>query len=159
MSTAPAPSPTSQSVSVVTDAPIPRLFDFLTIPANHVRMDGSGRLVSAGEQPIRSVGDVFEVDMDFQPMGRYTVQNHVVAFVPDVQIAWMPAGARREPIGVRWDWEFDVGPKGETVITETCDWSQVTDERYLATFTLPRISADEMRLSIKRLIDLVTSYG
>lgn len=150
---------TSQSVSVVTDAPIPRLFDYLTVPSNHVRLDGSGRLVSAGDEPITAVGQVFNVSMDFPPRGKYVAENHVAAFTPDVQIAWMPARQGQPPLGIRWDWEFDVGPKGETVITQTCDWSRVTDAEYLATFTLPRISADEMRLSIKRLIDLVSSYS
>lgn len=150
---------TSQSVSVVTDAPIPKLFDYLTVPSNHVLLDGSGKLVSAGDDVIGAVGDRFQVNMDFQPRGKYTVENVVVAFEPDVQIAWMPANPGNEPLGIRWDWEFDVGPKGETVITQTCDWSRVTDEKYLATYTLPRISAEEMRMSIKRLIDLVSSYS
>lgn len=150
-------SVTSQSVSAVTDAAIPVLFDFLTVPANHVLMDGSGRLVSAGTTPITKVGDVFTVHMNFPPRGEYDVENHVVEFTPDVQLAWMPAGAGQPPIGVRWDWQFDVGEKGATLITQTCDWSRVTDERYLATYTLPRVSADDMRATIKRLIDLVGS--
>lgn len=150
---------TSQSVSVVTDAAIPKLFDYLTVPSNHVRLDGSGKLVSAGDDAVRAVGDRFQVNMDFLPRGKYTVENVVVAFEPDVQIAWMPANPGGEPVGIRWDWEFDVGPKGETVITQTCDWSRVTDEKYLATYTLPRISAEEMRESVKRLIDLVSSYA
>lgn len=149
----------SQSVSVVTDAPIPALFDYLTVPSNHVRLDGSGKLVSAGDEPIKAVGDRFEVNMDFPPRGKYTVENVVVDLEPDVLIAWMPARPGEEPLGIRWSWEFDVGPKGETVITQTCDWSRVTDERYLATYTLPRITADEMRASVKRLIDLVSSYA
>lgn len=147
------------SVSVVTDAPIPALFDFLTVPANHVRLDGSGRLTSAAHDPLRAVGDTFIVEMEDPHSGRYTVENHVVALVPDVQIAWMPSRPGAQPSGLRWDWEFDIGPKGETVITQTCDWSRITDEAYLAKHSLPRITAEEMRLSIRRLIDLVSSYS
>lgn len=150
---------TKLSVSVVTDAAIPALFDFLTIPANHVRFDGSGRLKSAPQQPLRAVGDTFVVEMEDPRSGRYTVENHVVEFVPDVQIAWTPGRPDAASAGVRWDWQFDVGPKGETVVTQTCDWSAVTDPKYLAEHSLPRISADEMRLSIRRLIDLVSSYA
>lgn len=149
---------TKLEVSVVTDAPIPALFDFLTVPANHVRLDGSGRLMSAVHEPLRAVGDTFIVEMEDPHSGRYTVENHVVELVPDVQIAWMPGRPGAQPVGVRWDWQFDIGPKGETVITQTCDWSRVTDAAYLARHRLPRISADEMRLSIRRLIDLVSSY-
>ncbi|WP_153504942.1 SRPBCC family protein [Cumulibacter manganitolerans] len=159
MSPKPAEPATHLRVSVVTDARIPRLFDYLSVPAHHVRIDGSGTLVSADDRPITAVGDTFRVHMDFAPRGKYVSENHVVAFVPDVQIAWMPARPGRPPLGIRWDWEFDVGPKGETVVTLTCDWSRVTDPEYLATYRLPRISAEEMRLSIKRLIDLVSSYS
>ena len=148
----------SQSVSVVTDAAIPALFDYLTVPSNQVRLDGSGTLVSAGDDPLTAVGDVFEVLMDLKPDGQQGVENRVVAFEPDVQIAWEPVEPGR-PLGLRWDWAFDVGPKGETVITHTCDWSRVTDEEYLQTYTLPRVTPEAMRLSIKRLIDLVSSYS
>lgn len=153
------PTDRKLTVSVVTDAPIPALFDFLTVPANHVRLDGSGRLLSAGHDALRAVGDTFMVEMEDPHSGRYTVENHVVELVPDVQIAWMPGRPGAEPSGLRWDWQFDVGPKGETVVTQTCDWSRVTDEAYLARHRLPRVTAEEMRLSVRRLIDLVSSYS
>lgn len=149
---------TGQSVSMVTDASIPALFDFLTSPANHVRLDGSGRLVSTVAEQLTEVGETFTMQMTDPGGNRYTVENHVVEFVPDLQIAWRPARPGMPPAGPRWDWQFDVGPKGETVVTQTCDWSQA-DPQYLATHTLPQVSADEMRLSIKRLIDLVSSYA
>ena len=50
-------SVTSQSVSAVTDAAIPVLFDFLTVPANHVLMDGSGNPVLAGDGGLIIVAD------------------------------------------------------------------------------------------------------
>lgn len=147
---------TIQSVSAVTDVPIPKLFDFLRVPANHVRMDGSGQLVSADLQPIEAVGDVFTVQVSSPERGEYVVENHVVAFIADAQIAWLPAAVGKEPSGLRWEWVFDVGAHGETIITQTCDWSQASAD-YLATRSLPMVTADEMRLSIRRLIELVSS--
>lgn len=158
MSDSVARTSTSQSVSVVTDAPIPTLFDFLVVPANHVRLDGSGSLVSAGNDRLTEVGQTFTVQMTDSSANRYTVENHVVDLVPDVQIAWRPARPGEVPAGVRWEWEFDIGPKRETVITLTCDWSAASAS-YLARNTLPRVTAEEMRLSIRRLIDLASSYA
>lgn len=143
-------------VTVVTDAAIPALFDFLTIPSNQVRMDGSKTLHAlTGSTRITKVGDVFPMRVEFPDRAAYDIENHIVAFVPDVQIAWMPARRGEPPIGVRWDWQFDIGPKGETQITQTCDWSRVSDAEYLATHTLPRVSAHQMRRSVATLITLV----
>jgi len=146
------------SVAVVTDAAIPVLFDFLTYPANHVRIDGSHTLHALTRTSrITKVGDVFRMKVEFPGAPAYEVDNHVVAFTPDVQIAWMPSRPGAQPIGVRWDWQFDVGPNRETQITQTCDWSRVTDERYLATRALPRVSEHQMRRSIATLITLASS--
>lgn len=146
------------SVTVVTDAAIPLLFDFLTYPANHVRIDGSRTLHAVkGTSRITKVGDIFAMRVEFPGVPAYDVDNHVVAYTPDVQIAWMPARPGAQPIGVRWDWQFDIGPNRETQITQTCDWSRVTDENYLATRKLPRISKHHMRRSIATLITLASS--
>lgn len=147
----------SQTVSAVTDVPIPKLFDFLRSPANHVRLDGSGQLVSADTGRIDRVGDTFTVQMNHPDRGEYVVENHVTDYLADVVIAWRPSRPGHEPVGVRWEWAFDVGPHSETVITHTCDWSGVTDERYLTANPHPRVSAEEMRLSVRRLIELVSS--
>lgn len=159
MSKRPAHVTTSERVSVVTDTPIPRLFDYLTIPSNHVRLDGSGQLLSAGDQPITGVGDVFTVEMDGGRGEDYQIENHVVAFVPDVHIGWMPARPGGEPVGIRWDWEFDVGPRGQTMVIHSCDWSAADGQAFLAAFRLPGVSAEAMRLSVRRLIDLVSSFA
>ncbi|WP_134321973.1 hypothetical protein [Cumulibacter soli] len=147
------------SVSVVTDAPIPALFDFLTVPANHVLIDGSGALLAAEGAPVRAVGDTFTMQMSDRDGQHYTVENHVVEYMQDLQLAWRPTKPATPPVGVRWDWQFDVGPKGETVVTQTCDWSQVTDAGYLEHNRLPRVTSDEMRQTIRRLIDQVSSYS
>ena len=146
------------SITVVTDAAIPLLFDFLTYPANHVRIDGSRTLHAlTGTTRITKIGDVFGMKVEFPDGPAYEVDNHVVAFTPDLEIAWMPARPGEAPIGVRWDWQFDVGPKRDTQITQTCDWSRVTDEKYLATRKLPRVSEHQMRRSIATLITLASS--
>lgn len=147
-----------QRVSVVTDLPIPKMFDFLSIPANHILMDGSKQLqASATKTPITGVGQTFLISMENSTDGSYEIENHVVEFIPDVQISWMPARPGATPVGVRWDWQFDVGPRGETQVTQTCDWSAVTDEGFMKRRHPPFISAEQMKRSITKMINLIGS--
>lgn len=146
-----------QSVSVVTDVPIPKMFDFLSIPANHVLMDGSKQLqATATKAPVTAVGQTFLMTMENPTDGQYTVENHIVEFIPDVQISWMPARPGATPVGVRWDWQFDVGPRGENQVTQTCDWSAVADESFLERRHPPFISHEQMKRSITKMINLIS---
>lgn len=132
------------------------LFAVLGSPVRHVDIDGSGSLKGAkAPSAITGVGEIFSMSMDFAPTGRYEVDNHVVAFEQDRHLAWMPSRPGAEPIGVRWDWELTPLPDGGTRITQTCDWSRVTDEHYLATRPLPRVNDRQMRATIDRLVAAV----
>jgi hypothetical protein len=140
-------------VSTEVDADPAALFAVLRSPSRHVEIDGSGSLqVASGSEVLRGVGDVFSMAMDFAPVGRYEVDNHVVAFEQDRHLAWMPARPGVEPIGVRWDWTLTVLAGGGTRVTQTCDWSRVTDEAYLESRPLPRVSEAQMRVTIERLV-------
>jgi len=145
---------TAQTVTVTTDLPPAVLFAALTRPAVHAAADGSGMLrgVSADSpETITGVGDVFGMEMTAEDGREYSVDNHVSAFEPDVRLAWLPAGRGKPPVGVEWTWEFT--PEGDgTLIAVTCDWSRVTDEAYLARFTLPRVSADKVRATVDAVI-------
>jgi uncharacterized protein YndB with AHSA1/START domain len=73
-------------------APAAVIFELITDPAGHVRIDGSGMLVAAGHTDrLRAVGDIFEMDMDREPLGdlpigRYRVQNTVTRISPDTDL-------------------------------------------------------------------------
>ena len=151
-------SDTAQTVTVFAAVPPAVLFAALARPAVHAAADGSGMLRGVspgGPEAISAVGDVFGMEMTAEDGREYSVDNHVTAFEPDRRIAWLPAGRGKKPVGVEWTWEFaprsDNGIEG-TLIAVTCDWSRVTDEAYLARFTLPRVSADKVRATVDAVI-------
>lgn len=149
-------SDTAQTVTVVVDdIPPTRLFAALARPATHLATDGSGMLRGLSEDTpdvISAVGERFGMEMTAEDGREYSVTNHVTGFEPGRRIAWMPAGRGREPIGVEWSWLFEpaevTGGGTGTRVSVTCDWSRVTDEAYLARFTLPRVSADAVRATV-----------
>ncbi len=145
---------TAQTVTVFAAVPPAVLFAALTRPAVHAAADGSGMLRGVspgGPEEISAVGDVFGMEMTAEDGREYSVDNHVTAFEPDRRIAWLPAGRGKPPVGVEWTWEF--APEGGgSRIAVTCDWSRVTDEAYLARFTLPRVSADKVRATVDAVI-------
>lgn len=138
---------TAQTVTVVVDVPQAALFAALARPATHLAADGSGMLRALSPdtpEVITGVGDRFGMEMTAEDGREYSVTNHVTAFDPPRRIAWMPAGRGRDPIGVEWSWAFEPAGSG-TAVSVTCDWSRVTNEAYLAKFTLPRVSAEKVR--------------
>jgi uncharacterized protein YndB with AHSA1/START domain len=148
-----------QSVSRTVPVPAERLFAVLVVPARHQEIDGSGMIRGAATTaPISAVGDIFTIDMEQEAFGQYQSENHVVEFEPNRKIVWEPAGAGHPPLGHRWSWEFS--PEGgSTRVTHTCDWSGVTDERILAVLNFPRVSADQMAVSIDQLVAAATNGG
>lgn len=145
---------TAQTVTVFADVPPAALFAALARPAVHAAADGSGMLrgVSADTpETITGVGDVFGMEMTDERGRPYSVDNHVTAFEPPTRIAWLPAGRGKPPVGVEWSWQF-TPEDGGTLIAVTCDWSRVTDEAYLARFTLPRVSAEKVRATVDAVI-------
>lgn len=143
------------SVSVDVSTAPAALFAVLTDPAKHVEVDGSGMLQLAhAPARITAVGETFAIAMRDESGRAYEVVNHVVAFEPDTHLAWMPGRTDTPPVGVRWDWQLAPIPGG-TRVTQTCDWSTVTDAEYLARRSLPRVSADKMRATIEQMVSLI----
>lgn len=147
---------TAQTVTVTSDLPPEALFAALARPAMHAAADGSGMLRDVTEdspEEITGTGQVFGMEMTDEQGRPYSVDNHVTAFEPPSRIAWLPAGRGKEPVGVEWSWVFT--PEGAgSLIAVTCDWSRVTNEAYLARFTLPRVSAEKVRATVEAITRL-----
>ena len=76
---------TQQTVTRTIDASAKDVFDFLTLPANHAKFDGSGMVQSDDKtQRIQKVGDVFTMNMEGDHMGgQYQTDNHVTGYAKD----------------------------------------------------------------------------
>lgn len=116
-------------VSRVIDAPASAVFDVLTDPHGHVRIDSSGMLQWAEGERVRAVGDRFVVHMDREslndlPMGRYVVEVIITELVAQRQIEWTISGTVQPPIEHLWG--YTLHPDGaSTVVRAYYDWSRI----------------------------------
>jgi uncharacterized protein YndB with AHSA1/START domain len=126
-----------------------RIFELIADPAQQPRWDGNGNLAMApGGQRVRRAGDVFTMTLTRGSIR----ENHVVEFEEGRRIAWLPAEAGKRPPGHLWRWELEPIGASRTRVTQTYDWTQLTDKK-----RLPRAratTADRLRASLDRLAAL-----
>ncbi len=136
------------SVSRVIAAPPGRIFDLLTDPAMHPRIDGSGtvRALLPGAPARLELGSRFGMDMKMG--GSYKITNTVVEYERDQLIAW------RHLVGHRWRWQLVKSGEGATTVTETFDWSTSPFSLLISLSGFPRRNQQAMVRSLQRLADL-----
>ena len=128
----------SIAVSRDIDAPTDAVFDYLSRPANHLTIDGSGMLRGTSDDRVLSaVGETFEMEMHNNRLGDYVVENRVVEYEPSRRIAWMPVlkSVAQHDSGVQlgvpahnvWGWQLSPLPGGGTRVTEFFDCSASPD--------------------------------
>jgi len=103
------------SASTVIDAPPSVVFDIVSDPRQHPRIDGSGSVTGGitGPDRLRAKGDRFGASMKLFGVP-YKISNTVVELEPDRRIAWRHFGAHR--------WRYELEPSGAgTRVTETWD--------------------------------------
>ena len=130
-------------------APADKIFELIADPSLQPRWDGNDNLAQArAGQRVRAVGDVFTMTLT---MGSDRT-NHVVEFEEGRVIAWRPSEPGIDPPGHLWRWQLDPVDDARTLVTQTYDWSRLTDEA-----RLPRARAtteDKLQASIERLAAL-----
>jgi len=147
------------TVSRTIDAPAPKIFDLLTLPARHREIDGSGFVVSDDRTDrITSVGQVFRMNMTGDHMGGdYQTENHVTGYDKNRLVAWRTAPADIEPPGWEWMWELEADGSDSTEVTLTYDWDKVTDKALLQKLSFPLVSQDQLEDSLANLAAAVSS--
>jgi uncharacterized protein YndB with AHSA1/START domain len=104
------------SVSRVIPAPPEKIFDLLANPEGHIRIDGSGSLISVKSNPERlSKGAKFAMKMKVG--ASYSITNTVSEFEENRVIAWHHMA--------RFIWRYQLEPvEGGTKVTESFDYSK-----------------------------------
>ena len=134
------------------------IFAVLADPRRHPALDDSGMVleqVTEGRRagPITHVGQVFRMRMTMGGVNRYESDNHVFVFEPARAIGWAVAEAGGAPLG--WTWRFDLEPiEAGTRVTQTYDWSQVTDAETLRTIPFPAVPRDSRLETLALLAEL-----
>ena len=148
---------TSITVERVIDHSAAEIFDFLSNPENHARLDGSGFVRGDYKSDrIQQVGDVFSMDMEGEHMGgEYRVENHVTGFAKDKLLAWKTAPEGTEPPGWQWVWELEPQGADSTLVRHTYDWSGVTDTALLEKIGFPLVSEKQLEDSLGNLASAV----
>ncbi|MDO5633901.1 MAG: SRPBCC family protein [Micrococcus sp.] len=148
---------TKQTVTRTIDASAKDIFAFLTLPANHPALDGSGFIVADEKtQRIQAVGDVFTMNMSGDHMGGdYQTDNHVVAYDENKLVGWATAPAGTEPPGWQWVYQLESTGSDSTEVTLTYDWTQVTDQELLKKNLFPLVSEEQMADSLAKLASQV----
>ena len=115
-------------------APASAIFEIVSSPTGHVRIDGSGMLeASPDARPLTAVGETFDMDMDREPlgdipdMGKYKVRNTVTQIVPDRLFEWSIGAVDRPPVGHVYGWQLEPVSDTETEVTNYCDWSNISE--------------------------------
>jgi uncharacterized protein YndB with AHSA1/START domain len=145
-------------VSRIVDAPIERVFALLADPDRHPDLDGSGTLrASRTHTVITEVGDVFIMELHAKHFGHHQSQSVVTTYVRDRAIGWSSGPVGGEPFGYTFTFTLEPDGNDHTLVTETYDWSAVTDAQVLA--TMPRVSSEDMSRTLDRLAATLEILG
>lgn len=144
---------TSISATRTIDAPAGTIFHFLSDPAHHAALDGSGMVQSDSKSDrITGSGQVFTMNQTWDKMGGdYQTDNHVIGYDENKLLAWKTAPAGEEPPGWEWVWRFEATGPGSTDVSVTYDWSAVTDKEALKTIGFPAVSQDALEGTLANL--------
>lgn len=139
------------------------LFEIVSSPEGHVRIDGSGMLEAAPDaQPLEAVGDVFDIDMDRTPLNdipglvKYKVRNTVTQIVPDQLVEWTVGGVDQAPLGHVYGWKLDAVSDNETDVINYCDWTNITPELRARRPDWPIVPVAMLEQSVARLDNIAT---
>jgi GNAT superfamily N-acetyltransferase/uncharacterized protein YndB with AHSA1/START domain len=149
------------STSRTIAAPAPVIFEVISDPDGHVRLDGSGMLVAAGTTArLTAVGDAFEMEMDREPlgdlpMGRYRTRNVVTRIDPPHRLEWAVGSVEGQLLGHVYGYELSPEGNSATAVTSYCDWSAVP-AAVLARVRWPVVPLDRLERSLANLDALVT---
>lgn len=152
-------------VSRTVDAAPEQVFAVIADPGTHTDVDGSTLLRGLVEgSTLTGVGDEFVMDMHNRILGDYQVRNVVVAFEENRKIGWAPhlhpEGAYADklgdmkPGGHTYTWELEPTESGGTAVTQTYDWSGVTDPTFKGLF--PMLNEDALLESIDKVATRAT---
>jgi hypothetical protein len=135
------------------------IFAVLADPTRHEDTEPGDWVRDAiDDAPLTAVGQMFAMNMFFEPGGHYVVHNVVTAFEQNRTIAWLPGQldetGTHNPGG--WWWRYDlVSTADGTDVTVTYDWTE-TSQYFRDVVGVPVFGADFIEASLATLDRTVT---
>jgi hypothetical protein len=136
-----------------------QIFAVLVDPTRHKDTEPGDWVRDAiDDAPLTAVGQMFAMNMFFEPGGHYVVHNVVTAFEQNRALAWLPGqldeAGTHSPGG--WWWRYDLVPTVDgTDVTVTYDWSE-TSQYFRDVVGVPVFGADFIEASLATLERTVT---
>jgi hypothetical protein len=127
------------TASTTIAAPAATIFALLADPGRHQEIDGANHLRGTQDGPVTGTGDTFAMEMYQDAFGPYRMINTVSAFEQDRRIGWSPsidpdcelAGKLGDMKVGGHTYTYDLAEgDGGTTVTQTYDWSGVTDPQF-----------------------------
>lgn len=154
------------AATATVNAPIESVFDVLTDPSTHQRIDGTGWVREPLDSaPLAEIGQIFRMGMyhDNHPEKEYEMANRVEVLDRPRAIAWQPGqgpdqrghlmnSAELEFGGWIWRYDLEASGPGSTVVTLTYDWSGVPS--HLRDIEFPPFEPQHLDNSLKNLAAL-----
>lgn len=126
-----------------------KIFALLLDPGKHGLFDGSGMVGDQIAGPDRlELGSKFGMNMKFGPLP-YRISNTVVEFVENELIAWEHFGKHR------WRYELEPIADGQTLVTETFDWSTALIPKAIDKVGYPTRHLTSIEQTLDRLAEIV----
>jgi len=130
-----------------------RIFALIAEPSSQPSWDGNNNLASSAPgQRVHQVGDVFKTTLTNGAVR----ENHVVEFIENTKIAWLPAEPGKQPAGHLWRWELSEINSTLTTVTHTYDFTALTDAKRLE--KARSTTAEMLRESMDNLAMLAQRY-
>jgi len=137
------------SVSRVIAQPPERIFDLLSSPTGHARIDGSGSVKKVAKGPQRlTLGSKFSMDMKLGVP--YKIKSTVKEFEENRLIAWAHLG------GHRWRYELEPTDDG-TLVTETFDWSYALVPKAIELLGYPKKHPADMERTLAKIDEILAA--
>ncbi len=148
---------TSVTVQRLFDMPARDIFDVVSNPEWHPRIDGSGYVRSEDTADrITGTGQVFRMNMEGDHMGgEYKTDNTVIGYEKDKLLAWQTAPAGTTPPGWEWVWKLEPQGPDQTRVSLTYDWSRVTDKELLRKLSFPLMTPEQLDGSLANLASVL----
>ncbi|MFK5581946.1 SRPBCC family protein [Serinicoccus sp. LYQ131] len=150
---------TSVTVTRTIDVANKDVFDVLSLPQNHVAIDGSGFVLSVDHgDRITGTGQVFTMNMSGDHMGgEYKTDNHVTGYDEGKLLAWETAPAGTTPPGWEWVWELTPLGPDSTEVRHTYSWGKVTDPDLLKKISFPLVTEEQLEEALNNLAAAASS--
>lgn len=156
-------SKTIEATKVINAQP-DAIFALLADPSRHLELDDSGLMRGPADDaaPITGVGQKFTMNMHNEVLNDYRMVNTVTAYEPNKLIGWGPAldqtcesAPKLAGVDVSGHtYTYVLRPvDGGTEVTQTYDWTGVTDPKFQEFF--PMLSQDNLATTLDKIGDAV----